>query len=1141
MALNHRLTIVGSDLHNNNLDIKIYVEGFAGIPVEREGTGESLSIEWGAPQNKLLPLIYGSAATVKFYAIDDYEFKDLYATNARDVYIEIWVNTLNLIWAGFMEPEKYSEPLISPGYEINFTAYDGLGLLKDEDFLTETKEYYEGTLTPIEIARLILAKTGLSLPLNTAINISPLGANPATDPITQYKIDLEVYRGLSCYEVLEQLFMNSRIFQRRGEWWIISNGRYTSQNITYHRYTAAGAAAGAAAFNARIPEINYEEIAKLEIIPAIKQIAYKQDYGFKTNLVQNPNFEQLDSGNISEWEIMGTVAPEQRIYDEDGNKFIYLEGRENHKIWDEPRTNGIRTAPIPVVATANKPTFTVSFAVAGNQGMADNLFIGIKLIADNNTEYCVIPQLLWDNKTIVYLWDQRSTVHPLPVPIKVTHKKHFFKADSYFPDPDFTDAYPIEEVVNHFTTNHITLHYGIPATGQLHIYLYLPNSKHAGIKGSCWRNIGMKFLNDVAEELPTGTEKILVNNLRNNFTPSDLEFVNGSVPYETESPATMVYNGGFVYPDGLPANTWKIDTSTHEFDYAELMVRIMADELRNPKQSVKARLIDVAPSLAMAFADPGNPGHLFLESGITYDFIMNTIEGTFIEIRAPYPDGFIISELPAADKTTDGKTKTALSTNPPRLDNDERVKMITPTFEVVNQAGYLSTDYFVQEIDGITGRAIITPRQFLNDGFIIYPVVTWLYGLTFHISHSRYVIMGWQYFSIGGTITLDAAHPTLPRIDVFAVVAEQESLPVAITGTPAPSPLKSPVDAAHQLEITFVIVEPGATQPTNITDEIIYDENIEWAGAVAGTLTANFDSTAQALTGTKSAEIITPATDDTITFTAAALKTFTDYEILSLFLFLKENAYSTHSLLVQFLKNGSPVSDEVNLPFDRNGADGWQNLAVNLTAFTLTDTEFNAVRFRWAHNGPSAFVGFHLDLIRLQKVITQPEPPATEQKQSDWDQTDTAKVDYIKNKPTIPAAPVNADWDAETGLAKILNKPTVPSLNANYLKDWQDFTFEDVEPGTAKEYVIDLKAMVGYTINSMVLETDTGTLTGIALKINGTAVTGLASVTATTTITETAATAANTAAVGAKITFHTTAGYTGAPTRITGKINFTRN
>lgn len=53
--------------------------------------------------------------------------------------------------------------------------------------------------------------------------------------------------------------------------------------------------------------------------------------------------------------------------------------------------------------------------------------------------------------------------------------------------------------------------------------------------------------------------------------------------------------------------------------------------------------------------------------------------------------------------------------------------------------------------------------------------------------------------------------------------------------------------------------------------------------------------------------------------------------------------------------------------------------------------------------------------------------------QSDWDQTDSTKDDYIKNKPSIPSAQVNSDWNASSGVAQILNKPTLGTAAAkNY-------------------------------------------------------------------------------------------------------------
>jgi len=48
--------------------------------------------------------------------------------------------------------------------------------------------------------------------------------------------------------------------------------------------------------------------------------------------------------------------------------------------------------------------------------------------------------------------------------------------------------------------------------------------------------------------------------------------------------------------------------------------------------------------------------------------------------------------------------------------------------------------------------------------------------------------------------------------------------------------------------------------------------------------------------------------------------------------------------------------------------------------------------------------------------------------QSDWNQTNDTKADFIKNKPTIPDAQVNSDWNAVSGVAKILNKPALATV-----------------------------------------------------------------------------------------------------------------
>jgi len=62
----------------------------------------------------------------------------------------------------------------------------------------------------------------------------------------------------------------------------------------------------------------------------------------------------------------------------------------------------------------------------------------------------------------------------------------------------------------------------------------------------------------------------------------------------------------------------------------------------------------------------------------------------------------------------------------------------------------------------------------------------------------------------------------------------------------------------------------------------------------------------------------------------------------------------------------------------------------------------------------------------------------------DWNAT--TGVASILNKPTIPAAQVNANWTATTGVASILNKPAIPSTysDVNAASAGHTHTYSDV-------------------------------------------------------------------------------------------------
>jgi len=119
---------------------------------------------------------------------------------------------------------------------------------------------------------------------------------------------------------------------------------------------------------------------------------------------------------------------------------------------------------------------------------------------------------------------------------------------------------------------------------------------------------------------------------------------------------------------------------------------------------------------------------------------------------------------------------------------------------------------------------------------------------------------------------------------------------------------------------------------------------------------------------------------------------------------------------------------------DGAGIKGWYAIVDNigLTCETLPDcgtiisivadiaalqTDV-ALKANTADLGATAFSNSYNDLDNLPTI------PAA-QVNSDWNAV--SGVSEIFNKPTIPAAQVNSDWNATSGVAEILNKPTIPT------------------------------------------------------------------------------------------------------------------
>lgn len=118
------------------------------------------------------------------------------------------------------------------------------------------------------------------------------------------------------------------------------------------------------------------------------------------------------------------------------------------------------------------------------------------------------------------------------------------------------------------------------------------------------------------------------------------------------------------------------------------------------------------------------------------------------------------------------------------------------------------------------GQVVVTevakPYGRISGGF-----VTWTSGFNFNVTPAAYYIEGDLYDTLDAptSVTLDASDPTYPRIDVIAVDVNEDLIVLKGTAT-SNVPVKPVIDPATQVELTYVLIPAGSTEPGN--DGVVY-------------------------------------------------------------------------------------------------------------------------------------------------------------------------------------------------------------------------------------------------------------------------------------------------------------------------------
>lgn len=341
-----------------------------------------------------------------------------------------------------------------------------------------------------------------------------------------------------------------------------------------------------------------------------------------------------------------------------------------------------------------------------------------------------------------------------------------------------------------------------------------------------------------------------------------------------------------------------------------------------------------------------------------------------------------------------------------------------------------STDYQADADDlpgaGLDGRVTAlenaaqptpTGNQLIGGGGVAF-----IADLTINVSAATYTIQGTQYTSPETELEADEADATNPRIDVVAV--NSSGAAVLIKGTAAATPVKPDVDPTTQLELTFFVVQAGATAlDTNVVD--VYRENAEYTMTENGT-SITLDSTNNPHGGTKTIEATSAGAGDYFQAqTASGTIDLGDYDSLVFFIRNKAAWASAKQINITARSSGTQVGSSITFKhglfgFDQTNTTTYQQIVIPASLFAANGQSVN--QLRWAVAGGGGAIGFYVDDISLQGGLA-PLVDATRLKlrTGDWDQTllyqanDVTKrsgIPYAALRPNINKDPATqtADW-----------------------------------------------------------------------------------------------------------------------------------
>lgn len=272
------------------------------VVFERQLRGEASTDKFEA--------ILATQGTLKLVSEINYQFGSIFTNNPDDLRMYFYKNFgagYTQLWSGKVLTQQYQEDYKAAPYYVNVVATDGLADLKDQIFAQDDGQQFIGTMRQMTLLSFILKKTGLLLPIRSAVNMFASLMNTGDvedDPFDQAYVDVETYYLAKAQPDLEFVLRcvlepyGARVVQENNRWNII-RVEELAHTYAYRDYDVDGVYIGSGTYN---PIVNVDVPSEfnrlcwsnrdqqLMLTGGYGRIKVFNNLGLKRNILRNGDF-----------------------------------------------------------------------------------------------------------------------------------------------------------------------------------------------------------------------------------------------------------------------------------------------------------------------------------------------------------------------------------------------------------------------------------------------------------------------------------------------------------------------------------------------------------------------------------------------------------------------------------------------------------------------------------------------------------------------------------------------------------------------------------------------------------------------------------------------------------------------------------